>query len=277
MAIKEFNPYTPSRRHMTILSREDITKQKPERSLLIGRKKRTGGRNNYGRMTMRFIGGGHIRLLRKVDFNRDKIGVPGRVAAIEYDPNRSARLALIFYVDGEKRYILCPNQLHVGDTVVAGPDADIRPGNAKKLKDMPDGTLIHNIELQPGRGAKFVRSAGVSAQLMAREGKYAFVRMPSGELRKFLLECTATIGVVGNGDHENVSWGKAGRTRWLGHRGRQRAMIMNAVDHPMGGGEGRTKSNRQPCSPWGTPAKGYRTRKHKKLSDKFIVRRRYAK
>ncbi len=277
MAIKEFNPYTPSRRHMTILSREDITKQKPERSLLIGRKKRTGGRNNYGRMTMRFIGGGHIRLLRKVDFKRDKIGVPGRVAAIEYDPNRSARLALIFYVDGEKRYILCPNQLRVGDTVVAGPDADIRPGNAKKFKDMPDGTLVHNIELQPGRGAKFVRSAGVSAQLMAREGKYAFVRMPSGELRKFLLECTATIGVVGNGDHENVSWGKAGRTRWLGHRGRQRAMIMNAVDHPMGGGEGRTKSNRQPCSPWGTPAKGYRTRKHKKLSDKFIVRRRYAK
>ncbi len=277
MAIKEFNPYTPSRRHMTILSREDITKQKPERSLLIGRKKRTGGRNNYGRMTMRFIGGGHIRLLRKVDFKRDKIGVPGRVAAVEYDPNRSARLALIFYVDGEKRYILCPNQLRVGDTVVAGPDADIRPGNAKKFKDMPDGTLVHNIELQPGRGAKFVRSAGVSAQLMAREGKYAFVRMPSGELRKFLLECTATIGVVGNGDHENVSWGKAGRTRWLGHRGRQRAMIMNAVDHPMGGGEGRTKSNRQPCSPWGTPAKGYRTRKHKKLSDKFIVRRRYAK
>ncbi len=277
MAIKEFNPYTPSRRHMTILSREDITKQKPERSLLIGRKKRTGGRNNYGRMTMRFIGGGHIRLLRKVDFKRDKIGIPGRVAAVEYDPNRSARLALIFYVDGEKRYILCPNQLRVGDTVVSGPDADIRPGNAKKFKDMPDGTLVHNIELQPGRGAKFVRSAGVSAQLMAREGKYAFVRMPSGELRKFLLECMATIGVVGNGDHENVSWGKAGRTRWLGHRGRQRAMIMNAVDHPMGGGEGRTKSNRQPCSPWGTPAKGYRTRKRKKLSDKFIVRRRYAK
>ena len=276
MAIKEFNPYTASRRHMTILSREDITKQKPERSLLAGRKKKTGGRNNYGRRTLRFIGGGHIRRLRIIDFKRDKIGIPGRVAAIEYDPNRSARLALIFYVDGEKRYILCPDQLHVGDMIMAGPEADIRPGNAKKFKNIPDGTLIHNIELEPGRGAKLVRSAGVSAQLMAREGKFAFVRMPSGELRKFLLECTATIGVVGNGEHENISLGKAGKTRWLGRKGRIRAMIQNPVDHPMGGGEGTTKSHHHPCSPWGTPAKGYRTRA-RKPSDKFIVRRRYAK
>ena len=181
-----------------------------------------------------------------------------------------------FYVDGEKRYILCPDQLHVGDTIMAGPEADIRPGNAKKFKNIPDGTLVHNIELEPGRGAKLVRSAGVSAQLMAREGKFAFVRMPSGELRKFLLECTATIGVVGNGEHENVSLGKAGKTRWLGRKGRIRAMIQNPVDHPMGGGEGTTKSHHHPCSPWGTPAKGYRTRA-RKPSDKFIVRRRYAK
>ena len=276
MAIKSFNPYTASRRHMTVLSREEITKQTPERSLLAGRKKRTGGRNNYGRSTMRFIGGGHIRRLRIVDFKRDKTGIPGRVAAIEYDPNRSARLALIFYVDGEKRYILCPDQLHVGDTIMAGPEADIRPGNAKKFADIPVGTMVHNIELEPGRGAKLVRAAGTTAQLMAKEGKFAYVRMPSGELRLFLLQCMATIGQVGNLDHENISYGKAGKTRWLGRKGRIRAMIQNPCDHPMGGGEGTTKSHHHPCSPWGTPAKGYRTRK-RKPSDKFIVRRRYAK
>lgn len=276
MPIKGYNPYTASRRFMTTLTRDDITKQKPERSLVAGVRKRTGGRNCYGRRTMRFLGGGHKRLLRIIDFKRDKISIPGRVAAVEYDPNRSARLALIFYADGEKRYILCPDQLNVGDTVIASADADIRPGNAKKLKDIPDGTLIHNIEMKPGRGAQFVRSAGVSAQLMAREGKYAFVRLPSGELRKILLECMATIGVVGNGEHINVSIGKAGRNRWLGRKGHVRGMIQNCCDHPMGGGQGVTKSHRHPCSPWGVLAKGYRTRK-RKTSDKFIVRRRYEK
>ncbi len=276
MAIKSFNPYTPGRRHMTIQSNADITKDKPERSLIAGKKKRSGGRNNLGRTTMRFIGGGHARKLRIVDFRRDKTGVPGRVAAIEYDPNRSARLALIFYADGEKRYILCPHNLSVGDTIMAGPQSDIRPGNAMKLADIPVGTTIHNIEMTPGCGAKLVRSAGTSAQLMAKEGKYAFIRMPSGELRLILLQCMATIGQVGNIDHENISVGKAGKTRWLGRRPRIRAMIQNPVDHPMGGGEGNTKSHRHPVSPWGTPAKGYRTR-GRKPSDRLIVRRRYAK
>ena len=276
MPIKGYNPYTSGRRHMTILTRDEITKQKPERSLLAGAKKKTGGRNCYGRRTMRFIGGGHKRRLRIIDFKRDKIGIPGRVAAVEYDPNRTARIALIFYADGEKRYIVCPDQLKVGDTIIAGADADIRPGNAKKFKDMPDGTMVHNIELEPGRGAKLARSAGVSAQLMAREGKFAFIRMPSGEIRKILLECMATIGVVGNGDHANVSLGKAGKSRWLGRKGHVRGMHQNPCDHPMGGGQGVTKSHRHPCSPWGTLAKGYRTRK-RKTSDKFIVRRRYVK
>lgn len=276
MPIKGFNPYTAGRRHMTILSREDITKEKPERSLLSGPKKMSGGRNNLGRTTMRYLGGGHSRQIRLVDFRRDKIGVPGRVAAIEYDPNRTARLALIFYADGEKRYILCPDQLKVGDSVLAGAGADVRPGNALKIADIPVGTMIHNIEMEPGRGAKLVRSAGASAQLMAKEGKYSYIRMPSGELRLILVNCMATIGQVGNIEHENISIGKAGKTRWLGHRPHVRAMIMNCVDNAMGGGEGNTKSNHHPVSPWGTPAKGYRTRKHKP-SDKFIVRRRYAK
>jgi len=275
MSIKQFKPYTPGRRQMSIQSREDITTDKPERSLLAPLRK-SGGRNNTGRITMRHVGGGHRRAYRIIDFKRNKIGIPGKVATIEYDPNRNARIALINYVDGEKRYIILPKGLKVGDTIVSGPDADIVPGNALKLKDMPVGSVIHNIELEPGRGAKLVRSAGMSAQLMAKEGKYAYVRMPSGELRLILLECMATIGQVGNEDYENISLGKAGKKRYLGVRPTVRGMVMNPVDHPMGGGEGRSKSNKHPVSPWGTPAKGYRTRKNKP-SDRLIVRRRYEK
>jgi len=254
---------------------EEITKKEPEKSLVETLKK-TGGRNNLGRITMRHRGGGSKRRYRIIDFKRNKLDVPGKVAAIEYDPNRSARIALIHYVDGEKRYILAPQGLGVGDTILSGEKADIRPGNAMKLRDMPIGTFIHNIELEPGRGGVMVRAAGTAAQLMAKEGKYAYVRMPSGELRLVLLECMATVGQLGNITHENVTAGKAGRTRWLGRRPHVRGMVMNPVDHPMGGGEGRSKSNKHPVSPWGTPAKGYRTRK-RKPSDKFIVRRRHEK
>lgn len=275
MSIKVYKPTTPGRRFMTGYTFEEITKTEPEKSLVVSLKKK-GGRNNLGRVTMRHRGGGHKRLYRIIDFKRNKIGVPGKIAAIEYDPNRSARIALVHYVDGEKRYILAPVGLAVGDTIMAGPDADIKPGNALKLKDMPVGTFIHNIELEPGRGGVLVRSAGAAAQLMAKEGKYAYVRMPSGELRLILQECMATVGQVGNVDHENVTKGKAGRNRWLGRRPHVRGMVMNPVDHPMGGGEGRSKSNKHPVSPWGTPAKGYRTRK-RKPSDKYIVRRRYDK
>jgi large subunit ribosomal protein L2 len=225
---------------------------------------------------MRHRGGGSKRLYRIIDFKRDKIGVPGKVASIEYDPNRSARIALIHYVDGEKRYILAPSGLGIGSMITAGPGSDIRPGNAMKLRDIPEGTFIHNIELEPGRGGVLVRSAGTSAQLMAKEGKKAFIRLPSGELRLALLECMATVGQLGNEDHENLTRGKAGKSRWLGRRPRVRGMVMNPVDHPMGGGEGKSKSHKHPVSPWGTPAKGYRTRK-RKPSDKFIVRRRYEK
>lgn len=260
---------------MTTSSFEEITRTEPERSLVESLKK-TGGRNNLGRITMRHRGGGSKRLYRIIDFRRNKIGIPGKVASIEYDPNRSARIALINYADGEKRYILAPVGLGVGDTITAGPDSDIRPGNALKLRDIPVGTFIHNIELEPGRGGVLVRSAGTSAQLMAKEGKKAFIRLPSGELRLALLECMATIGQIGNEDHENLTSGKAGKTRWLGRRPHVRGMVMNPVDHPMGGGEGRSKSHKHPVSPWGTPAKGYRTRK-RKPSDKFIVRRRYEK
>ena len=275
MSIKPFKPYTPGRRQMTIQSREDITASKPERSLTAPLRK-SGGRNNTGRITMRHIGGGHRRTYRIIDFKRDKTGIPGKVATIEYDPNRNARIALINYVDGEKRYIILPKGLKVGDTILSGPESDIVPGNALKLKDMPVGTVIHNIELAPGRGAKLVRAAGMSAQLMAKEGKYAYIRMPSGELRLILQECMATIGQVGNEDYENVSLGKAGKTRYLGRRPTVRGMVMNPVDHPMGGGEGKSKGNKHPLSPWGTPAKGYKTRK-KKPSDRLIVRRRYEK
>ncbi|MDR2523631.1 MAG: 50S ribosomal protein L2 [Synergistaceae bacterium] len=275
MSIKQFKPYTPGRRQMTIQGREDITADKPERSLTVELRK-SGGRNNTGRITMRHIGGGHRRAYRVIDFRRDKVGVPGKVATVEYDPNRNARIALIHYADGEKRYILLPKGLKVGDTVLAGPEADITPGSAMKLKDVPVGTVIHNLELEPGRGGKLVRAAGTSAQLMAKEGKYAYIRMPSGELRLILQECMATVGQVGNEDHENISLGKAGKTRYLGRRSSVRGMVMNPVDHPMGGGEGRSKGNKHPLSPWGTPAKGYRTRKNKP-SDRLIVRRRYDK
>ncbi len=265
MGIKKYRPTTPSRRQMATPDFAEITKSKPERSLVVALSQ-SAGRNNNGRVTMRHRGGrGRIK--------RDKFGVPGKVAAIEYDPNRSARIALISYKDGEKRYIIAPIGLKVGDVVFAGEGSDIRPGNALKLKDIPVGTVIHNVELEPGRGGVLVRSAGSSAQLMAKEGKYAFVRMPSGELRLVLLECMATVGQVGNEEHENVIAGKAGRTRWLGIRPHIRGMIQNPVDHPMGGGEGKSKSHKHPVSPWGTPAKGYRTRK-RKPSDKFIVRRR---
>ncbi len=275
MSIKQFKPYTPGRRQMTIQGREDITTDKPERSLVTELRKH-GGRNNTGRVTMRHIGGGHRRKYRIIDFKRDKIGIPGKIATIEYDPNRNARIALVNYADGEKRYIVMPKGLKVGDVIIAGAEADITPGNALKLKDIPVGTVIHNIEMQPGCGAKLVRSAGTSAQVMAKEGKYAYIRMPSGELRLILLECMATVGQVGNEDYENISLGKAGKTRWKGRRPVVRGMVMNPVDHPMGGGEGKSKSNKHPVSPWGTPAKGYRTRK-RKASDKFIIRRRYDK
>ncbi|HPF85054.1 50S ribosomal protein L2 [bioreactor metagenome] len=275
MAIKQFKPYTPGRRFMTVQKNDDLTKKDPERSLLEPLHKK-GGRNNRGRITMRHRGGGARRLYRVIDFKRNKLSVPGKIAAIEYDPNRNARIALVHYLDGEKRYILAPKDLKVGDTIVAGPESDIRPGNALKLKDIPVGTMVHNLELEPGRGGKLVRAAGTSAQLMAKEGKYAYLRMPSGELRLILQECMATIGQVGNEDYENVSLGKAGKTRWLGRRPMVRGMVMNPVDHPMGGGEGRSKSHKHPVSPWGTPAKGYRTRKNKP-SDRLIVRRRYEK
>ncbi len=275
MAIKKFKPYTPGRRFMAIQKNDDLTKKDPERSLLAPLKK-SGGRNNRGRITMRHRGGGAKRQYRIIDFKRDKLEVPGKVAAIEYDPNRNARIALIHYLDGEKRYLIAPKELGVGDRIVAGPEADIRPGNALKLKDIPVGTTVHNIELEPGRGAKLVRAAGTSAQLMAKEGKYAYIRMPSGELRLILQECMSTIGQVGNEDYESVTSGKAGRTRWKGRRPMVRGVVMNPVDHPLGGGEGRSKSHKHPVSPWGTPAKGYRTRK-KKPSDKMIVRRRYEK
>lgn len=272
MGIKKYRPTTPSRRQMATPDFAEITKSKPERSLVVSLSQ-SAGRNNNGRVTMRHRGGrGRIKY-RIIDFKRDKFDVPGKVAAIEYDPNRSARIALISYKDGEKRYILAPIGLNVGDVIFAGEGSDIRPGNALKLKDIPVGTVIHNVELEPGRGGVLVRSAGSSAQLMAKEGKYAFVRMPSGELRLVLLECMATVGQVGNEEHENVISGKAGRTRWLGIRPHIRGMIQNPVDHPMGGGEGKSKSHKHPVSPWGTPAKGYRTRK-RKPSDKFIVRRR---
>ena len=272
MGIKKFRPTTPSRRNMATPDFSEITKTRPERSLVVSLSQ-SAGRNNNGRITMRQRGGRGRIQYRIVDFKRNKLGIPGKVVSIEYDPNRSARIALISYVDGEKRYILAPVGLSVGDSILSGENSDIRPSNALKLKDMPVGTVIHNIELEPGRGGVLVRSAGVSAQLMAKEGKYAFIRMPSGEQRLILLECMATVGQVGNEDHENVVFGKAGRSRWLGIRPHIRAMVQNPVDHPMGGGEGKSKSNMHPVSPWGTPAKGYRTRK-RKPSDKFIVRRR---
>ncbi|ADK86288.1 ribosomal protein L2 [Desulfarculus baarsii DSM 2075] len=272
MAIKKFKPTSPGRRFATQLVSEEITKHEPEKSLLEPLKK-SGGRNSYGRVTTRHRGGGHKRKYRQIDFKREKLGIPARVAGIEYDPNRSANIALLHYQDGEKRYILAPKGLKVDDVIVSDVKADIRPGNAMPLESMPLGTLLHNVEMKIGGGGQMVRSAGAYAQLMAKEGDYAILKLPSGEMRKVHIKCRATVGQVGNEQYENVSLGKAGRNRWLGRRPRVRGVAMNPVDHPMGGGEGKSSGGRHPCSPWGMPAKGYRTRK-KKPSDKFIVRRR---
>ena len=272
MAIKSYKPTSAGRRHQTCSTFEEITCTKPERSLLENKKK-TGGRNSFGRITSRHIGGGHKQKYRIIDFRRDKLNIPARVASVEYDPNRSARIALLVYADGEKRYILSPLDLKVGDTVISSPDADIKPGNTLQLKAIPLGTIIHNIELKIGKGAQLARSAGTFAQLMAKEGKYAQVKLPSGEVRMVLQECMATIGQVGNIDHENVSIGKAGRSRWLGKRPKVRGVAMNPVDHPHGGGEGRTSGGRHPVTPWGIPTKGYKTRTNK-TSTRFIVKKR---
>ncbi|MDA8142177.1 MAG: 50S ribosomal protein L2 [Desulfobacteraceae bacterium] len=272
MGIKKVKPTTSSRRFQTFYDYEEITKDHPERGL-IQMLKRNAGRNSYGRITARRRGGGHKRYYRIIDFKRNKDGIPAKVASIEYDPNRSARIALLNYADGEKRYILAPVNLQVGDMVMSGPEADIKPGNALPLANIPLGTHIHNIELRLGKGGQIVRSAGTYAQLMAKEDPYALVKLPSGEVRMVLMKCKATIGQVGNVIHENISIGKAGRSRWLGHRPRVRGVAMNPVDHPMGGGEGRSSGGRHPCSPWGMPTKGYRTRKNKS-TDRFIVKRR---
>ena len=275
MAVKKVKPTSPGRRFQTYSTFEEITKSTPEKSLLKAIKKK-GGRNSNGRITCRHRGGGQKRYYRIIDFKRDKTGVPAKVASIEYDPNRSARIALLHYVDGEKRYILSPLQLSVGDTVLSGPEADIKPGNTLPLKNIPLGTHIHNIELRVGRGGQIVRSAGNYAQLMAKEDKYAMVKLPSGEVRMVLINCSATIGQIGNLMHENISLGKAGRKRWLGRRPKVRGVAMNPVDHPMGGGEGRSSGGRHPCSPWGMPTKGYKTRKNKK-TDRYIVTKRSKK
>ena len=274
MAVKSFKPYAPGRRFMTVSSFSDITTDKPERSLLE-RLNRKAGRNNQGRLTVRHQGGGHKRLYRVIDFKRNKDGVPAKVASVEYDPNRSARIALLNYVDGEKRYILAPNGLKVGDMILSGPEADIKVGNALPLKNMPVGTLVHNIELKIGKGGQMVRSAGASAQLMAKEGSHALLRLPSGELRKVHINCKATVGQVGNLEHENITIGKAGRSRWLGIRPANRGVVMNPVDHPHGGGEGRSPVGRKhPVTPWGKHAMGAKTRKKKKASNSLIVKRR---
>jgi large subunit ribosomal protein L2 len=269
MPIKSYTPYTPTRRFQTVVSREDITKDTPEKSLVTG-KKRTGGRSSTGRVSSRFRGGGAKQAYRIIDFKRDKAGVPATVAAIEYDPNRTARIALLNYADGEKRYILAPVGLEVGRKVMSGPDADILVGNSLPLKNIPAGTVVHNIELKPGKGGQMARSAGVSAQLVSRESEYALLKLPSGEIRRVLVDCAATIGQVGNVDHENVSLGKAGRTRWLGKRPHNRGVSMNPVDHPHGGGEGRTSGGRHPVTPWGQPTRGFKTRNNKR-TEKLIV------
>ena len=273
MSIRTTKPTSPGRRFQTYDTFENITATKPEKSLLKPLPK-TGGRNARGRITCRHRGGGHKRRYRLIDFKRNKTDVPARVASIEYDPNRSARIALLHYVDGEKRYIVAPNKVRVGDRVVASEKADIKPGNVLPLRNIPTGTQIHNIELRPGKGSQLVRSAGSFAKLMAKEGRYAHVKLPSGEVRMILTECRAAIGQVGNSEHESISLGKAGRKRWLGRRPKVRGVAMNPVDHPMGGGEGKASGGRHPCSPWGVPAKGFKTRKKKKVSNRYIVRRR---
>jgi large subunit ribosomal protein L2 len=272
MALKSFRPTSPGIRFMTRLDHADVTKDTPEKRLTKGISS-SGGRNSEGHETVRFRGGGHKRRYRRIDFRRDKRDVPAKVAAIEYDPNRSANIALLHYADGEKRYILAPAGLRVGATILAAEKAEIMPGNALPLSSIPTGALVHNVELRPGKGGQMVRAAGASAQLMAKEGKYATLRLPSGEMRLVLATCWATIGQVGNADHSNVSIGKAGRTRWQGRRPHVRGTAMNPIDHPHGGGEGKTKGGRHPVSPWGQPTKGYKTRRAKR-TDRFIVKRR---
>jgi len=272
MGIKTYKPTSPAIRFQTVLDFSELTRKKPEKSLLFPLQK-TGGRNFYGRITSRYIGGGHKRRYRLIDFHRGKLDIPARVASIEYDPNRSASIALLHYADGEKGYILAPLSLRVGETVMSGEKADIKPGNALPLKNIPLGTLIHNIELKRGKGAQMIRSAGSAGQLMAKEGKYAHIKLPSGEVRLVHLECYATIGQVGNLDHENISIGKAGRSRWLGRNPRVRGVAMNPVDHPLGGGEGKSSGGRHPVTPWGVPTRGYKTRQNK-ATDRFIIKRR---
>jgi large subunit ribosomal protein L2 len=273
MPVRKFKPTSPGRRFMSVSTFDEITKSKPEKSLTEKLTKK-GGRNNNGRLTMRHQGGGHKRRYRVIDFKRKKDGIPAKVAAIEYDPNRSARIALLHYVDGAKSYILAPARLRVGTMVESGPAADIKPGNALPLENIPTGTLVHNVELQPGQGGKMARSAGSGVQLVAKDGPYAVLRLPSGELRRVLLTCRATVGQVGNLDHENETGGKAGRSRWKGKRPTVRGSAMNPVDHPHGGGEGKSKGGRHPVTPWGVPTLGKRTRSKHKQSDKLIVRSR---
>ncbi len=273
MAIIKLKPVTPGTRFRSNFSFEEITKSTPEKSLTVALKK-SGGRNNLGRVTSRHRGGGHKRRYRVIDFRRDKIGVPAKVHSIEYDPNRTSRIALLYYADGEKRYILAPEGLKVGASITSGPGSEIVVGNALPLKEMPLGSFIHNVELKPGKGGQLGRSAGSSLQLLAKEGKFAQLKMPSGEVRMVKLECMATYGMIGNSEQENISLGKAGRTRWLGIRPHVRGVAMNPVDHPMGGGEGKTSGGGHPVSPWGQKAKGLKTRKNKKESNKFIIKRR---
>ena len=275
MPIKTYRPTTPTRRFQTIATREEITKQTPEKSLVTS-KQRTGGRSSTGRVSSRFIGGGHKQAYRVIDFKRDKTGIPAVVAAVEYDPNRSARIALLNYADGEKRYIIHPEGLKVGAKVMSGPTADILLGNALPMQNMPAGTIIHNIELRPGKGAQMARSAGAQAQLVSREGGIALLKLPSGEIRRVQVECMATIGQVGNVEHENESHGKAGKTRWLGKRPHNRGVSMNPVDHPHGGGEGKTSGGRHPVTPWGQPTRGFKTRNNKR-TNKWIVSRKAKK
>jgi large subunit ribosomal protein L2 len=272
MALKAYKPTSAGRRFQTVLDFSELTKKEPEKSLMVSLPK-TGGRNAYGRITSRYMGGGHKRQYRRVDFKREKLEIPARVASIEYDPNRSSNIALLHYRDGEKRYILAPVDLKVGDTILAGERVDIKPGNALPLKNIPLGTQIHNVEMKKGKGGQLVRSAGSSGQLMAKEGKYAHIKMPSGEVRLIHVDCYATIGQVGNLDHENISLGKAGRSRWLGRSPHVRGVAMNPVDHPLGGGEGKSSGGRHPVTPWGVPTRGYKTRRNK-ATDKFIIKRR---
>ncbi len=273
MAVKSYRPTTPAQRFKTVSTFDEITKDKPEKSLLQPIRKK-GGRNSYGRITVRRRGGGHKRRYRVIDYKRQKDGIPAKVMSIEYDPNRSAYIGLLYYADGDKRYILAPKGLKVGDQVLSGADAEIRVGNVLPLKKIPLGSEIHNIELKPGHGGQLVRGAGTSAQLMAKEGDYAQIKLPSGEVRMIRIQCRATMGQIGNLDHVNISMGKAGRNRWLGKRSKVRGVVMNPVDHPMGGGEGKSSGGRHPTTPWGKPTKGYITRKKKKRSNSYIIKRR---